>query len=375
LVAQHLLNEFKKKEGVDLSKDIFAIQRIREAAEQAKKDLDHVAQTEINLPFITPQKNFSFVLTRDTFNKLIKPLVDRTVRPCTDAMNDAGLKRVDTVILVGGMTRTPIVIEKAKEIFGQEPSKGVNPDEVVAVGAAIQGGVLSGSVTSLILLDVTPLSLGVDTKGDIFSRIIKRNSNIPCSNTQTYTTSEDGQKKVDFGVFQGEREIASKNHLLGRVSLPVMPTHKGIAKVNVTFSIDANGIVHVVAADPVTQKTTSVHLQASGGLSKEDINRMLKEAQFQKEHDQKVKETIEIRNKAEELILNTEAEYLNSSLIPDEDKQKLRQNLDELKQVLETSGNVKEKMDTLNEAILSVGQKLYQKGSSSSGPNNDGGKS
>jgi len=369
LVLQYLLSEFKKKEGVDLSKDVFAIQRLREGAEQAKKALDHMSSYEINLPFITREKNFSYTLSKDKFNELIKPLVERTVKPCEAALKDASLSKVDNVILVGGMTRTPAVINKVKEVFGLNPSKGVNPDEVVAMGAAIQGGVLSGKVTSLILLDVTPLSLGVSVKGDLFSRIIKRNSSIPCSNTQTYTTVQDGQRQVVFDLLQGEREIASANHLLGQVTLPVMPAPKGIAKVDVTFSIDVNGIVHVTAKDPVLNKVATVQIQANSGLSQRDIDRMLKEAEMQKERDQQIKELAELKNEAEALIRSAETDYLQNEVVPEEDKETIRQIQAKLQTAIDNnSADLKEIYTSLKDTVLNVGAKLYQRSGSSSTP-------
>jgi molecular chaperone DnaK len=372
-VLQYLMNEFKKKEGVDLSKDVFAIQRLREGAEKAKKALDHMPNYEINLPFITRDKNFSYSLTKEKFNELIKPLVDRTIKPCQSALKDAGLDKVDNVILVGGMTRTPAVIEKVKEVFGLNPSKGVNPDEVVAMGAAIQGGVLSGKVNSLILLDVTPLSLGVSVKGDLFSRIIKRNSSIPCSNTQTYTTAADGQRQVVFDLLQGEREIASANHLLGQVTLPVMPAPKGIAKIDVTFNIDVNGIVHVTAKDPVLNKVATVQIQANSGLSQRDIDRMLKEAELQKERDQQIKELAEVKNEAETLIRSAETDYLHNDVVPEEDKETIRQAVSQLQTAMDgNSDELKTIYASLKDTILNVGAKLYQQGGASSSSSNDG---
>jgi len=377
LVLQHLLREFKTKEGIDLSQDVFAIQRLREAAEKAKKDLDHVPQVEINLPFITRDKNFSQVLSKSRFEEIIRPLIEKTIQPCRNALRDADIKQVDNVILVGGMTRTPAVQQKVSELFGIQPSKGVNPDEVVAVGAAIQGGVLNKTVTSLILLDVTPLSLGVNTKGDIFSRIIKRNSSIPCSNTQTYVTSVDGQREVSFDLLQGEREIASKNHLLGKMNLPVMPAPKGIAKVDVTFSIDVNGIVHVTARDPVLNKVATVRLQASGGLNERDIERMLKDAEKLKEHDQKVRESAERRNEAEGLIRMAESDYLSNDVISSEDKDQLREKIASLQTLLEkpieeaSPEDIMGQYNELNQVVMGIGQKLYSSASGSGGHSHD----
>jgi len=361
VILQHLIQDFKKKSGIDLSNDMFALQRLREGAEKAKKDLDHVPRTEINLPFIHKDKNFSYVLSKDKFEELITPLVERTVKPCLDAMKDASLNRVDNVILVGGMTRTPIVARKVAEIFNREASKGVNPDEVVAVGAAVQGGVIKGSVSSLILVDVTPLSLGVGIEGDIFSRIIKRNSSIPCSNTQTYITSKDGQSKVDFDIYQGEREVASKNHKLGHVTLPVLPAPKGVAKIDVTFAIDVNGIVNITATDPVMKKTKSVQLQASGGLSKNDIERMLKEAQEQKEQDEKIKKEAEARNAAESLILTAENDYLSNEVVSEEAKEKIRQAIAEVRKALDAKQPIEEISKQLNDAIMAAGAEVYSR--------------
>ncbi|KAL6052744.1 Chaperone protein DnaK [Balamuthia mandrillaris] len=371
-VLQYLLAEFKRKEGVDLAKDAIAIQRIREGVEKAKKELDHKQSTEINLPFIKQEKHFQFTLSRSKFNELIAPLVDKTEEPCRNALKDADLEKVDNVILVGGMTRTPAVVDKVTQIFGKQPSKGVNPDEVVAMGAAIQGGVLAGQVSSLILLDVTPLSLGVNLKGDIFSRIIKRNSSIPCTNTQTYTTAEDGQRQVNFDLLQGEREVASMNHFLGNVSLPVLPAPKGVAKIEVTFHIDVNGIVHVTAKDPVTNKVSTVSVRASGGLSQNDIDKMLREAQAQKAFDEQVKAVAALRNQAETNIYTAENDYMPLDNVPAEDKQRLKAAVAALKAILQSedkgsvaslvnrSEELKSKTEALKELVMEVGAKIYQ---------------
>jgi molecular chaperone DnaK len=308
LVA-YLADEFKKEQGIDLRGDKLALQRLKEAAEKAKIELSSSAQTEINLPFITADqtgpKHLTMKLTRAKLESLVDDLIAKTKGPCERAIKDAGLKaaEIDEVVLVGGMTRMPKVQQVVKELFGKEPHKGVNPDEVVAVGAAIQGGVLKGEVKDVLLLDVTPLSLGIETLGGVFTRLIERNTTIPTKKGQVFSTAEDGQNAVTIRVSQGEREMAADNKLLGQFDLVgIPPAPRGVPQVEVTFDIDANGIVHVSAKDKATAKEQSIRIQASGGLSEADIQRMVKDAEAHAAEDKKQRELVESRNHAEALI-------------------------------------------------------------------------
>jgi len=312
LVA-YLADEFKKETGIDLRNDKLALQRLKEAAEKAKIELSSAAQTEVNLPFITADqsgpKHLTMKMTRAKLESLVDDLIAKTKGPCLQALKDAGLKaaEIDEVVLVGGMTRMPKVQQVVKELFGKEPHKGVNPDEVVAVGAAIQAGVIKGDVKDVLLLDVTPLSLGIETLGGIFTRLIDRNTTIPTKKSQTFSTAEDSQNAVTIRVSQGEREMAADNKLLGQFDLVGLPpAPRGVPQIEVTFDIDVNGIVHVSAKDKATAKEQSVRIQASGGLSKEDIDRMAREAEEHKADDAKRKELAEAKNNAESLIHTTE---------------------------------------------------------------------
>lgn len=312
-IVNYLADEFKKESGIDLRGDRLALQRLKEAAEKAKIELSSATQTDVNLPFITADatgpKHLNIKLTRAKLESLVEDLIDRTVEPCKKALADAGLKASDIneVILVGGMTRMPKVQEKVKEIFGKEPHKGVNPDEVVAVGAAIQGGVLMGDVKDVLLLDVTPLSLGIETLGGVFTRLIDRNTTIPTRKSQVFSTAEDGQTAVTIRVFQGEREMAADNKLLGQFDLVgIPPAPRGMPQIEVTFDIDANGIVNVSAKDKATNKEQAIRIQASGGLSDADIDKMVKDAEANAEADKKKKELVEAKNQAEGLIHTTE---------------------------------------------------------------------
>ena len=311
----YLADEFKKEQGIDLRNDKLALQRLKEAAEKAKIELSSASQTEINLPFITADqsgpKHLTMKLTRAKLESLVDDLILRTRGPCEQAIKDAGLKAadIDEVVLVGGMTRMPKVQQVVKELFGKEPHKGVNPDEVVAVGAAIQGGVLKGEVKDVLLLDVTPLSLGIETLGGVFTRLIDRNTTIPTKKSQVFSTAEDGQNAVTIRVSQGEREMAADNKLLGQFDLVGLPpAPRGVPQVEVTFDIDANGIVHVSAKDKATAKEQSVRIQASGGLSDAEIERMVKEAEAHAGDDKKKRELVEARNQAEALVHSTEKE-------------------------------------------------------------------
>ncbi len=311
-IVDYLAAEFKKEQGVDLTKDKLALQRLKEAAEKAKIELSSAAQTEINLPFITADqtgpKHLTMKLTRAKLESLVDDLIMKTRGPCEQALKDAGLKaaEIDEVVLVGGMIRMPKVQQVVKELFGKEPHKGVNPDEVVAVGAAIQGGVLKGEVKDVLLLDVTPLSLGIETLGGVFTRLIDRNTTIPTKKSQTFSTAEDGQSAVTIRVSQGEREMAADNKLLGQFDLVgIPPAPRGVPQIEVTFDIDANGIVHVKAADKATQKEQSVRIQAAGGLSDAEIERMVKDAEAHAAEDKAKRELVESKNQAEALIDST----------------------------------------------------------------------
>jgi molecular chaperone DnaK len=314
-LVSYLADEFKKEQGIDLRNDKLALQRLKEAAEKAKIELSSASQTEINLPFITADqsgpKHLTMKLTRAKLESLVDDLIMRTRGPCEMAIKDAGLKAadIDEVVLVGGMTRMPKVQQIVKELFGKEPHKGVNPDEVVAVGAAIQGGVLKGEVKDVLLLDVTPLSLGIETLGGVFTRLIDRNTTIPTKKSQVFSTAEDGQNAVTIRVSQGEREMAADNKLLGQFDLVgIPPAPRGVPQVEVTFDIDANGIVHVSAKDKATAKEQSIRIQASGGLSDSEIERMVKDAEAHAAEDKKKRELVEARNQAEALVHATEKE-------------------------------------------------------------------
>ena len=354
--------------------DRLALQRLKEAAEKAKIELSSTTQTEINLPFITADmstgtpipKHLNMKLTRAKLESIVEDLIERTVEPCKKAMADAGVKPSDIseVILVGGMTRMPKVQEKVKEIFGKEPHKGVNPDEVVAVGASIQGGVLMGDVKDVLLLDVTPLSLGIETLGGVFTRLIDRNTTIPTRKSQVFSTAEDGQTAVTIRVFQGEREMAADNKLLGQFDLVgIPPAPRGMPQIEVTFDIDANGIVNVSAKDKATNKEQAIRIQASGGLSDADIEKMVKDAEANAEADKKKKELIEAKNQAEGLIHTTEKTLKeNSDKISSADKDAIETAITALKGVMESDdvAAIKEKSDALMQASLKLGEAMYK---------------
>ena len=369
-VMDYLADEFKKENGIDLRNDRMALQRLKEAAEKAKIELSSATQTDINLPFITADatgpKHLNISLTRAKLESLVEDLLDRTKGPMEKALKDAGLNKgeIDEVILVGGMTRMPKVQEIVKDFFGKEPHKGVNPDEVVAMGAAIQGGVLKGDVKDVLLLDVTPLSLGIETLGGVFTRLIDRNTTIPTKKSQVFSTAEDGQTAVTIRVFQGEREMARDNKLLGQFDLiGIPPAPRGMPQIEVTFDIDANGIVNVSAKDKATGKEQNIRIQASGGLKDEDIEKMVKEAEQHAEEDKKVKEAIEARNHADALIHETEKLLKeNGDKIGASDKEGIEKAVQELKDVLDSNDaeKIKEKTNALTQASLKLGEAMYK---------------
>merc|ERR1719370_1713281 len=384
-LLNHLVTEFKREQGIDLSKDAMALQRVREAAEKAKVELSSSVQTDVNLPYLTMDatgpKHMNMKLTRSKFESIVGDLIKKTVEPCHKAMKDAEVSKSDIgeVILVGGMSRMPKVQDTCKEIFGRAPSKSVNPDEAVAMGAAIQGGVLAGDVTDVLLLDVTPLSLGIETLGGVFTKLINRNTTIPTKKSQVFSTAADGQTQVEIKVHQGEREMAADNKMLGQFTLVgIPPAPRGVPQVEVTFDIDANGIVNVSARDKGTGKENQVVIQSSGGLSKDDIENMVKQAEEMAEQDKIQREKVEYANNAENHINNIEkniAEYKDQ--LPAEEVEKIQEEIAKVKELLEkkdeleTGEPIREAYDELNQKSMKLFEIAYKKGMEERGETSD----
>ncbi|WP_407408325.1 molecular chaperone DnaK, partial [Peribacillus sp.] len=370
VIIDYLVESFKKENGIDLSKDKMAVQRLKDAAEKAKKDLSGVTSTQISLPFITAGDagplHLDVTMTRAKFDELSSSLVERTMGPTRQALKDAGLSasEIDKVILVGGSTRIPAVVEAIKKEIGQEPSKGVNPDEVVAMGAAIQGGVLTGDVKDVVLLDVTPLSLGIETMGGVFTKLIDRNTTIPTSKSQVFSTAADNQTAVDIHVLQGERPMSADNKTLGRFQLSdIPPAPRGIPQVEVTFDIDKNGIVNVRAKDLGTNKEQAITIKSSSGLSDEEIERMVREAEENADADKQRKEEVELRNEADQLVFQTEKTLKDlEGKVDEAEVTKANEAKDELKAAIEKDEleEIRTKKDALNEIVQALTMKLYE---------------
>ena len=369
-IIDFLASEFKKEQGIDLKNDKLALQRLKEAAEKAKIELSSSTQTDVNLPFITADqsgpKHLNVKLTRAKLEELVDDLLQKTIEPCKKALSDAGLSASDIndVILVGGMTRMPKVTEIVKNFFGKDPSKGVNPDEVVAMGAAIQAGVLQGDVKDVLLLDVTPLSLGIETLGGVFTKLIERNTTVPTKKSQVFSTAEDNQNAVTIRVFQGEREMAQDNKLLGQFDLVgIPPAPRGTPQIEVTFDIDANGIVNVSAKDKSTGKEQQIKIQASGGLSDEEIEKMVKDAEANAEADKKKREEVDVKNQAESLVFQVEKNLKeHGEKINADDKSKIESDLKDLKEAVEKNDldAMKQKIQDLTQSSMKMGEAMYK---------------
>ena len=377
-IIDFLASEFKKEQGIDLKNDKLALQRLKEAAEKAKIELSSSTQTDVNLPFVTADqsgpKHLNVKLTRAKLEELVDDLLQSTIEPCKKALSDAGLSASDIndVILVGGMTRMPKVTEIVKNFFGKDPSKGVNPDEVVAMGAAIQAGVLQGDVKDVLLLDVTPLSLGIETLGGVFTKLIERNTTVPTKKSQVFSTAEDNQNAVTIRVFQGEREMAADNKLLGQFDLVgIPPAPRGTPQIEVTFDIDANGIVNVSAKDKSTGKEQQIKIQASGGLSDEEIDKMVKDAEANAETDKKKREEVDVKNQADSLVFQVEKNIKeHGDKISAEDKSKIEADLKDLKEALEKNDAevIKQKTQDLTQSSMKMGEAMYKDQQSTEAP-------